>query len=117
MGALGIMQILPSTFNEIQDARPHFSDIDDPQWNIAAGIYYSRLLYEQLDNYPEQERMKFTFASYNAGPGRVRRAIRKTPGKNKNWDSVSKHLPLETRLYVNRILQLMEAGSKPGRRR
>ncbi|MDH3559685.1 MAG: transglycosylase SLT domain-containing protein [Gammaproteobacteria bacterium] len=46
-GARGIMQILPSTFSEIQKKNPHLKDMDSPRWNIAAGIYYDRLLYKR----------------------------------------------------------------------
>lgn len=113
MGALGLMQILPTTFDEIQDTRPHFNSIDDPRWNIAAGIFYSRMLYEQFAHYPESERMKFTFASYNAGPARVRKAIREAPGNDKSWKAVSPHLPRETRTYVSRILRIMKTNSQP----
>ena len=40
-GAKGIMQIIPTTFEEIRAKNPHFRNIDDPQWNIAAVIYFS----------------------------------------------------------------------------
>ncbi len=38
VGARGVMQLMPSTFQEIQTKRPEFESIDDPEWNIAAGI-------------------------------------------------------------------------------
>src|ERR1019366_3973848 len=38
VGARGVMQLMPSTFHELQSKRPEFQSIDDPEWNIAAGI-------------------------------------------------------------------------------
>lgn len=115
MGALGIMQLMPTTFGEIQDSRPHFNRIDDPRWNIAAGIFYTRLLYEQWSEYEEDERMKFTFASYNAGAARVRKVLRETPGTDKSWQYVAPRLPRETRRYVTRIMRIMKTNSQPGK--
>ena len=45
VGAKGVMQIMPSTFAEIRRKNPQFINIDEPRWNIAAGIYYNRYLY------------------------------------------------------------------------
>jgi hypothetical protein len=36
------MQLMPSTFKEIASKRPEFTSIDDPEWNIAAGILHVR---------------------------------------------------------------------------
>ena len=43
-GARGLMQLMPMTFREIQSQNPDFSSINDPEWNIAAGIQYDRTL-------------------------------------------------------------------------
>jgi len=67
-GAKGIMQIVPRTFEEIQKKNPSFTNISDPRWNIAAGIYYDRqqfMRWKDITN--DQERLRFMFASYNAG--------------------------------------------------
>ena len=45
VGARGVMQLMPSTFQEIQSKRPEFQSIDDPEWNIAAGIMHDRYLW------------------------------------------------------------------------
>src|ERR1035437_6486032 len=39
VGARGLMQLMPSTFQAIATIRPSFTSIDDPEWNIAAGIH------------------------------------------------------------------------------
>jgi len=75
VGAKGIMQLMPATFSEIQTKNPEFMNIDDPEWNIAAGILYNRTLWKLLgDHEVEKERHNFMFASYNAGRGRILKA-------------------------------------------
>jgi membrane-bound lytic murein transglycosylase MltF len=70
VGAIGVMQIMPATGKEMQ-----VGDITAIEANIHAGIKYMRFM---IDRYYEKEPMTqldkalFTFASYNAGPGRVR---------------------------------------------
>ena len=46
VGAKGLMQLMPSTFNAIASQRPEFTSIDDPEWNIAAGIMHDRYLWK-----------------------------------------------------------------------
>jgi soluble lytic murein transglycosylase-like protein len=107
-GAVGLMQILPGTFAEIQRANPHFVDIVTPQWNIAAGIWYDRRLYghQTWQGLAEQERLLFAFAGYNAGLGGTLRAYRLTPAPVDSWERVAPRAPRETRGYVKRIVAL-----------
>ncbi|MES3041606.1 MAG: transglycosylase SLT domain-containing protein [Pseudomonadota bacterium] len=77
-GAMGLMQIMPRTFQEIRSRHPHLNDPFDPKLSIAAGIYYNRQLYEawpQINN--EDDRRRFMFASYNAGLGNIKRAAKR----------------------------------------
>lgn len=77
-GAMGLMQIMPKTFQEIRTRHPHLNDPFDPKLSIAAGIYYNRQLYEawpHIDN--EDDRRRFMFASYNAGLGNIKRAAKR----------------------------------------
>lgn len=106
-GAKGLMQLLPSTFAEIRDLNPHFTEIDTPRWNIAAGIYYDRYLYRKWDVPSEKERLFYAFASYNAGYSRLLRTIKRHNLRDSSWDDVSKKLPGETRNYVKTIRELM----------
>jgi membrane-bound lytic murein transglycosylase MltF len=70
VGAIGVMQLMPATGKEMQ-----VGDIKGTEANIHAGIKYMRFM---IDQYYEKEPMTkldkalFAFASYNAGPGRVR---------------------------------------------
>jgi membrane-bound lytic murein transglycosylase MltF len=98
VGARGLMQLMPSTYKEIKSARSEkMNAIDDPDSNIAAGILFDRDLYHRWkDHEVEDERMRFTFASYNAGPGTIIRA-KKTASQEKldtyRWKSMETIAP------------------------
>lgn len=62
-GAMGLMQLMPKTWEELR-ARYHLgSDPFDPRDNILAGVAYLRELYDRYD-------APGFLAAYNAGPGR-----------------------------------------------
>lgn len=106
-GAQGIMQIMPATYADIQERNPHFSTVDKPRWNIAAGIFYNQYLYTKLSKVPEPDRLMLTFAAYNAGLGNVYKAQRKAGGSTV-WKDLKPYLPRETQGYVERILLVRE---------
>ena len=110
-GAVGLMQILPSTFAEIKALNPNFINLEEPRWSIAAGIYYDRTLYRKWELPSEQDRLYLTLASYNAGYVRMRRAYKRTPQPVESWEQVQSRAPLETRNYVQRIRTLMDSDS------
>ncbi len=72
VGAVGVMQVLPST---AADKNVGIPDIEKLEKNIHAGTKYLRFI---IDRYYKDEPMDklnqtlFGFASYNAGPARVR---------------------------------------------
>jgi len=113
VGARGVMQLMPSTYQEIASRRPEFGPIDQPEWNIAAGIMHDRYLWNLwLNAVPDDERHHFMFASYNAGEGTINRAfaVAKLKGSEPAWSSVELIAPtvqrwryLETLGYVRRI--------------
>jgi len=107
VGAVGVMQLMPSTFKEITDTNPHFAEVESPRWNIAAGIYYDRTLYRKFPKTPEQDRLYLALASYNAGYGRILNTARKLDTDSPTWDTVKPYLPNETRAYITRIRKLM----------
>jgi len=113
VGARGIMQILPSTFEDIRKENPTFVLLDDPRWNIAAGIFYDRQMYRKWRKpLPSDERLFLAFASYNAGYGRVLTAIKRTRNEEYTWQEVKRHLPAETKGYVARIAALMNSSDR-----
>ena len=70
-GAVGVMQLLPST---AADPNVNIRNIEVMEHNIHAGVKYLRFLHDRyFKNEPMDplDKMLFTFASYNAGPGRV----------------------------------------------
>jgi membrane-bound lytic murein transglycosylase F len=75
VGARGVMQLMPSTFREIQSRNPDMTSIDDAEWNIAAGIAYDRALWRLWKrDTVEAHRTSFMAGSYNAGRVTIRRA-------------------------------------------
>jgi membrane-bound lytic murein transglycosylase MltF len=109
VGAIGVMQLMPATGRE-QDV----GDITQLEANIHAGIKYMRFMVNQ---YYKDEPMTplnkalMTFASYNAGPGRVRQLRREAEkrGLDKNvWFGnvervASERIGRETVQYVSNI--------------
>lgn len=77
LGAIGVMQLLPST---AKDPHVNIAQIQKLKNNIHAGTKYLRFL---IDQYYKDEPMDdlnkvlFGFASYNAGPERVRKLRKK----------------------------------------
>ena len=114
VGAKGIMQIMPATYTEIKEKNPHFTSIDEPRWNIAAGIFYDRMLYRKWKKgLPTEQRLAFALASYNAGYGNINKAFRraqKRVDEVKRWDQVAPYAPSETKYYVRRIKELMNTS-------
>ena len=73
-GALGIMQLLPSTAADSAVGIPDISAAED---NIHAGVKYLRWLrdtYFSEDEIDPLDRILFSLAAYNAGPGNTTRA-------------------------------------------
>lgn len=76
-GALGIMQLLPTT---AADAAVGIPDISAAEDNIHAGVKYLRWLrdtYFSEDDIDPLDRILFSFAAYNAGPGNTAKARRR----------------------------------------
>jgi membrane-bound lytic murein transglycosylase F len=112
-GAVGIMQILPSTFEEIKAINPAFKEVSDPKWNIAAGIFYDRSLYRKWkDPMPERDRLFLALAGYNAGYGGVLKAYKRTRKEKPDWEDIQSRLPRETRNYVGHINKLMHGKER-----
>ena len=114
VGAIGLMQVMPRTFREIQQENPHFVDVRVPRWNIAAGIWYDRYLYRQdvWEPLADDEQLLLAFAGYNSGLGGALRAFKKTPKPADSWLRVAPQAPEETQGYVSRIVKI-KTGQAP----
>jgi hypothetical protein len=80
-GAVGLMQVLPATYDQMAEQHRLGGNPFDARDNIMAGTAYLRWLHQRY-GFPKM------FAAYNAGPGRVEQGGR---------------LPAETRAYVGGI--------------
>ena len=103
------MQVMPPTGKEL-----NVGDISQVEPNIHAGVKYMRFM---VDRYYKDEPMDnlnkalMTFASYNAGPGRVRQLRREAAARGLNpnvWfgnveQVASERIGRETVTYVSNI--------------
>jgi len=114
VGARGLRHLMPSTFNGIQTKRPEFNSIDDLEWNIAAGVMHDRYLWKLwTPDVPEDHRLDFMYASYNAGEGTISRAMamaRARKLEHTRWPVIEEVAPVvprwryrETLGYVRKI--------------
>lgn len=119
-GALGLMQLLPSTAKEVARKNGiHYSmqRLFDPDYNIGLGSRYLANLVERFGG-----SYVFATAGYNAGPGRVRQWLSQFGAPQGNVRSVVnwiEGIPFsETRNYVQHVLsnmqvyRYMQAGKK-----
>ena len=111
VGAIGVMQIMPATGKLLK-----VGDIRKLEPNIHAGVKYMRdVRNTYFENEPMDDLNKalFTFASYNAGPGRIRGLRREAAkrGLNPNiWfgnveQIASERIGRETVTYVANIFK------------
>ncbi len=84
-GAMGLMQVMPQTYDELRGRYALGPDPYDPHDNIMAGVAYIREMYN-VYGYPG------FLAAYNAGPVRL-----------DDYLTHNRPLPDETRRYVARI--------------
>jgi soluble lytic murein transglycosylase len=101
-GALGLMQLLPSTAHFIADrsggTRFTTEDLSTPEINIAYGSWYLRYL---LDRYGGDEVL--ALAAYNGGMGNVDRWVAEAGARGEALEVADIPFP-ETRAYVERVL-------------
>lgn len=106
-GAIGIMQILPST---AADPNVNVKNIKELERNIEAGAKYMRFIADRYfgdKDLSEEQRIFFALAAYNAGPNRVVRIRKKAkdPGQwfgSVEWD-VANSVGTEPVRYVKNI--------------
>jgi len=101
--ASGLWQIVPITAKEIGVLRNEWFDgRGDVLTSTTAAIDYLSYLNAEFDGDWE-----LTLAAYNAGPGRIRAAMRKNEKKGLPTDYWSLALPEETRNYVPKLTALV----------
>ena len=96
-GAMGLMQVMPDTYDDMRARYGLGEDMSDPHDNIIAGAAYLRELHKRY-GYPNM------FAAYNAGPGTLQDHL---AGK--------RSLPAETEAYICNVTKLTEAPAPKSR--
>ncbi|WP_240161452.1 lytic transglycosylase domain-containing protein [Gluconacetobacter azotocaptans] len=89
-GAMGLMQLMPGTWNDVRRTLNLGTDPFDPHDNIAAGAAYLRWLYDRYGD-------AGFLAAYNAGPARYDDHL-----------ATGRPLPGETVSYVAQVRTLIE---------
>ncbi|HEX4636112.1 MAG TPA: lytic transglycosylase domain-containing protein [Rhizomicrobium sp.] len=89
-GAVGLMQVLPETYEEMAAEQKLGSNPFEPRDNIMAGAAYLRWLHHKY-GFPAM------FAAYNAGPGKLEDHLEHGAS-----------LPAETRAYVGGIAKSLK---------
>ncbi len=100
-GAVGLWQFMPSTGKLYGlNVNWYVDDRMDPIKSTDAACRHLRDLYNMFGNW------ELALAAYNAGPGNVRKAIRRSDYREKFWD-IYAFLPRETRSYVPQFVAIM----------
>jgi len=108
-GAVGVMQVMPATAEKMQ-----VGDVTQLEPNIHAGVKYIRFIVDQYfadEPMAALDKVLFAFASYNAGPAKIRalRAEAQSQGLDPNvwFDNVERiaavRIGRETVQYVANI--------------
>lgn len=94
--AMGLMQIMPATWDELRVHHGLGTDPFDPRDNILAGTAYLRQLHDRYGS------IHAMLAAYNAGPARYEASLSGTP------------LPPETRTYIAALAPIIDNESAAG---
>jgi len=96
----GLWQFMPGTGRDFRLYQDNYVDERfDPYKSTEAACKYLKQLYNLFGDW------ELALASYNCGPGNVRRAIRKSGNRTGFWE-IYNHLPRETRSYVPQFVAL-----------
>lgn len=93
-GAMGLMQLMPTTWADLRRQHGLGEDPDDPRNNVLAGTAYLRELADRFG-------VPGAFAAYNAGPSRYEQYLLGQP------------LPSETRRYLAQVSNDAGIGEVP----
>ena len=107
--ASGLWQFLPGTGRSHGLAQDWWTDDRrDVREATRAALDHLSSLYESFEG-----DWLLALAAYNAGPGRVRRAIARNERRGEASDFFALELPAETRRYVPRLLALARLVAEP----
>ncbi|GAB4067797.1 lytic transglycosylase domain-containing protein [Ancylobacter sonchi] len=95
-GAMGLMQIMPVTWDELRIHHGLGADPFNPRDNILAGAAYLRQLHDRYGS------IRAMLAAYNAGPARYEASL------------AGKPLPPETHTYIAALATILDKESAAG---
>jgi hypothetical protein len=103
-GARGLMQLMPDTAKYIRkkEKKPVYSKhaLLKPAINMALGQTYMSYLHQQFEG-----NLTYMIAGYNAGPGNVRKWVKRMPAIAQDPVLFIESIPFgETRKYVGKVL-------------
>lgn len=101
VGARGLFQFMPATAQRFGLKTFPFDERTDPAKSAKAAAQYLRALHGRFRDWP------LVLAAYNAGEGRVGRAL--DASKTRSFDAIASSLPAETRLYVPKVMATVAA--------
>jgi membrane-bound lytic murein transglycosylase D len=108
-GARGLFQLMPDTAHRLGLGTFLPDERSDPEKSSRAAAHYLRGLYGKFGSWP------LALAAYNAGEGRVTRLLAARGARD--FAGIAPALPVETRMYVPKVLALVElrTGAGPAR--
>ncbi|HEX2853263.1 MAG TPA: lytic transglycosylase domain-containing protein [Opitutaceae bacterium] len=106
-GAKGLFQLMPETAQSLGLDTFLPDERTDPDKSARAAARYLKALHGKFGSWP------LALAAYNAGEGRVRRALAARGAKD--FAGIASALPAETRMYVPKVCALvaLRAGVTP----
>jgi soluble lytic murein transglycosylase len=111
VGAVGLLQLMPATAEELVGGALTSDELREPTRNASLGARYLSQLLEQWEG-----NIVLAIASYNAGPGAASQWV--TPALKNDPELWIERIPYpETRLYTKKVLGNLWAylGSGPDR--
>jgi membrane-bound lytic murein transglycosylase D len=103
VGARGLFQLMPETAKELGLSTMLPDERTNPEKSAAASAAYLRKLHERFGDWP------LAIAAYNAGGGRVSRALEKQ--RAKTFAEIAPTLSVETQMYVPKVLATLQVRS------
>lgn len=105
-GARGLFQLMPDTAHTLGLRTSPPDERADPAKSARAAAHYLRILYARFGSWP------LALAAYNAGEGRVSRALASRGATD--FAGVASALPSETRMYVPKVCALVNLRTGVG---
>jgi len=100
VGAKGLFQLMPATAKRFGLKLSPVDERTNPEKSARAAAQYLKILHKQFGAWP------LVLAAYNAGEGRVGKLLKKN--QTKSFDKIAPDLPVETRMYVPKVMAVVE---------